>query len=293
MIFFMQLLFAGIAMGSIYALIGHGFNVTFRTLKVLNFGHGAFMMISVMLALALYKAGVPLFMAMLLAIVANIFFGVLLERIAVRPLLKTPGSHGWLVSTLGAGIILQALSTKIWGARAMAFPSYIFSMSDHITIRGVNFSLQYMMIIASALIIMFVLEFLVEKTIWGRSMKATAYDSEFAELVGVNTRNIAIISFGLSALFAAIAGFLVAPITGIDPAFGMQLMLKGFVVIIIGGIGSPYGALFGGILVGILEMFVNGYISSQMGNSVIYMLLILVLIIRPTGIFGKVEATKV
>lgn len=293
MTFLIQLLFAGIAIGSIYALVGHAFNVTYRTLKILNFGHGPFMMISVMIALALYRIGLPLYLSMLIAAASIILCGIVVERIAVRPLLKTPGSHGWLVSTLGAGIILQALATKIWGAQAMGFPSYLFSMTDNIDILGVHFSLQYLMIIVCAAIVMFLLEFLIEKTIWGRSMKATAYDAEFAQLIGVNTKAVAIVSFALSVLFASVAGFLVAPVTGIDPAFGMELMLKGFVVIIIGGIGSPYGAFFGGLSVGIFEMLANGYISSQIGNSLVYTLLIVALIVRPTGIFGKAEVVKV
>lgn len=291
--FFLNLLFSGIAIGSIYALIAHGFNITFRTMKMINFGHGSFMMITVFIALAFYNAGLPLFVAMLTAIIVNMIFGILLERIAVRPLLKISGSHGWLVSTLGAGIILQAVATMIWGSQAYAFPEIIFQTSDVIQFASARISLQYVLIIVAAVMIMILLEMLMERTLWGRAMKATAYDTEYAQLVGINTKVVAMVSFAISALLASIAGLLVAPITGIDPAFGLALMLKGFVAVVIGGMGSSKGALVGGMSVGLLEMLVNGYISSQMGNTVVFIFLIIALVLKPTGIFGKAEVVKV
>jgi branched-chain amino acid transport system permease protein len=291
--FFLNLLFSGIAIGSIYALIAHGFNVTFRTMKMVNFGYGSFMMISVFIALTLFNSGLNLFVAMFLAVIVNMIFGVTLERLAVRPLLKIPGSHGWLVSTLGAGIILQALATMIWGSQAYSFPTLLFKTSDVVEFFTVRISLQQLLIIGTAIIVMMVLDFIMEKTLWGRSMKATAYDNEYAQLVGINTKLVTAVSFAISALLASIAGLLVAPITGISPAFGLALMLKGFVAVIIGGMGSSKGALIGGMAVGILEMMVNGYISSQLGTTVVFAFLIVALIIRPTGIFGKVEVVKV
>ena len=150
--FFLELVFTGLCVGSIYSLIAHGFNITFWTTKVVNFGHGPFIMFSSMVILVFVIKGLPLFLSIIIGLIIISMIGFLLERILVRPLLKNPSSMGWIVSTLGMGLFLQALATKLWGAQALAFPSIIFEPTD-LTIFGVNLSLQYLLVLVMALVI--------------------------------------------------------------------------------------------------------------------------------------------
>lgn len=290
--FFLQLLFAGIAQGAIYALIAYGFNVTYWTLKVVNFAHGSCLMISVMLSLTVYRMGMPIALAMLCGIAATGAMVGVLERIAVRPVLDRASGMGWVVSTLGAGIVLQAVATLIWGTQAMAYPSFLFEPTDYMTLFGVQLSLQLVLVVAVALLVMVALEAMVRLTIWGKVLRATAFDPDSARLRGIPVQRVVTLSFVVSGALAGLAGVLIAPISGIDPGFGLNLMIKGFVAAVIGGLGSSLGAMLGGLAVGVIELFVGGYISTAWRNGVVFMLLLLVLMVHPRGILGHKVAVK-
>ena len=291
--FFLQLLFAGISQGAIYALIAYGFNVTYWTLKVVNFAHGSCLMISVMLSLAAYKTGLPILVAMLCGIGITALMVGVLERIAVRPVLQRANGMGWVVSTLGAGIVLQALATLIWGTQAMAFPSFLFESTDYLTLLGIQVSLQLVLVCVAALLVMLVLEALVRRTIWGKVLRAAAFDPESARLRGIPVQRVVTVSFVVSGALAGLAGVLIAPISGIDPGFGLNLMIKGFVAAVVGGLGSSLGALLGGLAVGVIELFVGGYISTAWRNGVVFLLLLLVLMAHPQGLLGRKASVKV
>ncbi len=291
--FFLQLLFAGISQGAVYALIAYGFNVTYWTLKVVNFAHGSCLMISVMLSLAAYRLGLPIVVAMLCGILATGVMVGVLERIAVRPVLNRASGMGWVVSTLGAGIVLQALATLIWGTQAMAFPPFLFESTDYVTLLGVQLSLQLVLICVAALLVMLGLETLVRRTIWGKVLRAAAFDQESARLRGIPVQRVVTASFIVSGALAGLAGVLIAPISGIDPGFGLNLMIKGFVAAVVGGLGSSLGAMVGGLAVGVIELFVGGYISTAWRNGVVFVLLLLVLMIHPQGLLGHKPAVKV
>ena len=291
--FFLQLLFAGISQGAVYALIAYGFNVTYWTLKVVNFAHGSCLMISVMLSLAAYRLGLPIVVAMLCGILATGVMVGILERIAVRPVLNRASGMGWVVSTLGAGIVLQALATLIWGTQAMAFPPFLFESTDYVTLLGVQLSLQLVLICVAALLVMLGLETLVRRTIWGKVLRAAAFDQESARLRGIPVQRVVTASFIVSGVLAGLAGVLIAPISGIDPGFGLNLMIKGFVAAVVGGLGSSLGAMLGGLAVGVIELFVGGYISTAWRNGVVFVLLLLVLMIHPQGLLGHKPAVKV
>lgn len=291
--FFLQLLFAGISQGAVYALIAYGFNVTYWTLKVVNFAHGSCLMISVMLSLAAYRLGLPIVVAMLCGILATGVMVGILERIAVRPVLNRASGMGWVVSTLGAGIVLQALATLIWGTQAMAFPPFLFESTDYVTLLGVQLSLQLVLICVAALLVMLGLETLVRRTIWGKVLRAAAFDQESARLRGIPVQRVVTASFIVSGALAGLAGVLIAPISGIDPGFGLNLMIKGFVAAVVGGLGSSLGAMVGGLAVGVIELFVGGYISTAWRNGVVFVLLLLVLMLHPQGLLGHKPAVKV
>lgn len=292
--FFLELVFTGLCVGAVYTLIAYGFNITFWTTKVVNFGHGPFIMFCAMIVLFFYMSGLPISISIILGFVIIVILGLILERISVRPLLKNPSSMGWVVSTLGAGLFLQALATKLWGAQAMAFPSIIFETTDYIKLFGINLSLQYLMVLVVALFIMLIMELLINKTIWGKAMKAVSYDPNLARVFGIKSKRVIVISFMISALLAGLAGILIAPIHGtVSPEFGMNIMVLGFVAAVLGGIGSSKGALVGGLTLGVIEKFVGGYISSSAEQGVAFAILILILAIKPEGFFGKKEVQKV
>jgi branched-chain amino acid transport system permease protein len=207
--------------------------------------------------------------------------------------LRARAGMGWVVSTLGAGIVLQAIATETWGTQTKAFPAIVFESTDYVRVAGVQLSAQLLLAFAAALAVMALFEVGIRFTLLGKAMRATAVDAECARAMGINTRWMISLAFMLSGLLAGLAGILIAPFTGIDPAFGLELMIKGFVAAVVGGLGSSSGALLGGIFVGLLELLVGGYISSAARNGVVFSVLILVLAVRPQGLVGKPVVAKV
>jgi branched-chain amino acid transport system permease protein len=291
--FFLQLLLQGLALGAVYALVGQGLNVTFWTLRVVNFAHGAFLMIAVFLALSAWSSGIPLGVAILLAVVAVALMGALLERVAVRPVIKHASGLGWIVATLGAAIVIEAIADHIYGPQVRSFPGIIFGASDYADIFGVRMSLQLLLVAGVALVVLALFELIVRRTSWGMVLQATSFDSESARLRGIRVEAVVTTSFVISAALAALAGILIAPVTGISPAFGFALLLNGFAAVVVGGVGSSVGTLFGGLTVGVAELMVGGYISTAAQSAVAFTVLILILMVRPSGLFGKREALKV
>lgn len=293
MSFFLQLLLQGLALGAVYALVGQGLNVTFWTLRVVNFAHGAFLMIAVFLALSAWQAGIPLGAAILIAVAAVAVMGVVLERVAVRPVIKHAGGLGWIVATLGAAIVIEAIADHIYGPQVRSFPGIIFEASDYVTVFGVRMSLQLLLVAGVALVVLALFELVVRRTSWGMILQATSHDSESARLRGIRVEAVVTTSFLVSAALAALAGILIAPVTGISPAFGFTLLLNGFAAVVVGGVGSSVGTLVGGLTVGVAELMVGGYISTAAQSAVAFTVLILILMVRPSGLFGKREALKV
>ena len=291
--FFLELVTAGISLGAVYALVAQGYNITFWAVRVVNFGHGSFLMIAVMVALAVDNAGFPLWAAILAGLAVSAAMGYVLELVAVRPLMRARMGMGWVVSTLGAGIVLQAIATDIWGTNTRAFPAIIFESTDYVRLLGVQLSAQLLLAFAAALLVMVLFEVGIRATLLGKAMRATAADPDCARTMGINIRRMISLAFVLSGLLAGLAGILIAPLTGIDPAFGLELMIKGFVAAVVGGLGSSGGAMVGGIFVGLLELLVGGYVSSAARNGVVFSILILVLAVRPQGLLGKQPEIKV
>lgn len=291
--FFLQLLLQGMALGTIYALVGQGLNVTFWTLRVINFAHGAFLMIAVFVALSTWQAGVPLALALLVGVAVVAALGALLERVAVRPVLKHAGGMGWIVATLGAALVMEAIADQIYGPQVRSFPGIIYQPSDYVVVAGVRMSLQLVLVAGVALLVLGLFELLVRRTSWGMVLQATSYDSDSAQLRGIRVKAVITMSFVISASLAGLAGILIAPITGISPAFGFALLLNGFAAAVVGGMGSSLGTLVGGITVGVAELLVGGYISTSAQSAVAFLVLILILMVRPTGLFGIREVVKV
>lgn len=291
--FLLSLLIAGASVGSVYALVAVGLNFTFWTTRTLNFGQGAVMMVCAIATAMLASRGMGLWTSALVAVGIVAAVGVMVERLAVRPALKAAGSLGWVISTLGFGILLQGIAAKLFGSQALPFPELLFRASDVVSIGGQPLSLQYAAIFVVSVTIIGVLELLMRRTVMGSAVRAVAQDAELGEVQGLPVKWIVSGSFVASSVLAGVAGILVAQIGGtIDPAFGFELVLFGFVAAVVGGMGSSAGALMGGIGVGILSKLVGGYISTAAEHGIAFAVLVLMLAMRPQGLFGRPEVMK-
>ena len=291
--FFLSLVIAGASVGAVYALIAVGLNFTFWTTKTLNFGQSALMMICAMTTAVLASRGWALWVASMLAVAIVAAVGILVERLAVRPALKTAGSLGWVISTLGFGILLQGIMAKLFGSQPLPFPELLFKVSDIANIGGQPVSMQFAAIFVVSVTTIVLLEVLMRYTVLGTAVRAIAQDPELGAVQGLPVHWIVSGSFVASSVVAGIAGLLVSQIGGtIEPAFGFELVLMGFVAAVIGGMGNSMGALIGGIGVGILGKLVGGYISSAAEHGIAFAVLVVMLALRPQGIFGTAEVSK-
>ena len=291
--FFLSLVIAGASVGSVYALVAVSLNLTFWTTKTLHFGQGAVMMLSAMSTALLVRHGFSEIVSIVLALALVGLMGVVVERIAVRPALKTTGSMGWVIATLGFGIVLQGMTARFFGSQAVAFPEVLFKVQDVAVIGGQSVSMQYLAVFCISVLLIVVLETLTRCTVLGTAIQGIAQDIELAVVQGLPVNLIVSGSFVLSGILAGIGGILVAQISGtVDPAFGFELVLSGFVAAVLGGMGSSAGALLGGIILGITSKLVGGYISTAAEHGIAFALLVLMLAIRPQGFFGRVEVSK-
>ena len=292
--FTLQLIFAGICVGSAYALIAMGLSLTFWTTRTLNFGQGSLLMVGAVATIALIGTGVPAIAAVVLAIAFTGARMVVAEQVAIRPLLKSTGSMGWVVSTLGFGLFLQGFVAKFYGSQAIAFPSLLFSSLDFVNVFGIQVSAQYLAVLGLSVALTVAMEIFLRRSAWGRAVRAVSHDADAAALAGIPVRRVVILSFVASGVLAGVAGIMVAQITGtVDPQFGFNLMVLGFVAAVFGGMGSIVGAMAGGIALGVAEKLAGGFISTAFGDATAFAILMLVLAIRPQGLFGRREVTKV
>lgn len=291
---FLTLLLAGVSVGSVYGLIAIGLNLTFWTTRTMNFGQGSVMMLCAIITATLVGIGWAHALAALAALAVIVVLMVFTEMYTVRPALKVEGSMGWAVSTLGVGIVLQGVAALWFGSQAVAFPDMIFSAVDDVVIFGVHVSLQYIAVLVLALLLVVVFELLVRGTAWGRAMRAVSMDADLAAVAGIPVRAIVLGSYIASGVLAGISGILVAQIGGtVDPAFGFELVIFGFVAAVLGGMGSTHGALIGGIVAGVMQQMVGGYISTAAQHGMAFALLVVILVVRPQGLFGEREIVKV
>ncbi|MGJ7582745.1 branched-chain amino acid ABC transporter permease [Variovorax sp. RHLX14] len=291
--FFLSLVIAGASVGAVYALIAVGLNFTFWTTRTLNFGQAAMMMICAMFTAVLSARGWASWAASMVAVVIVAAIGILVERLAVRPALKTAGSLGWVISTLGFGILLQGIMAMVYGSQPLPFPELLFKTGDIASIGGHPVSMQYAAIFVVSVATIVLLEALMRHTVLGTAVRAIAQDPELGAVQGLPVHWIVSGSFVASSVMAGVAGLLVSQIGGtIEPAFGFELVLMGFVAAVIGGMGHSMGALIGGIGIGILGKLVGGYVSSAAEHGIAFAVLVLMLALRPQGIFGTTEVSK-
>ena len=287
---FLQFLYSGVTVGATYALVGLGFSIIYNASRVINFAQGEFVMIGGMMTVFLLGIGLPMPLAVVLAVIVTIGVGLALEKFAVEPA-RDASIVTLIIITIGASIFLRGAAQVIWGRNFHSMPP--FSGDDPILIGGAAILPQGLWVLGSTIVIILGLRWFFNHTRTGKAMLATAYNPLVARLVGVNTRFILLLSFGLAAMLGSVAGILVAPMSLTYPGVGVMLGLKGFCAAILGGIGSPMGAIAGGLIVGLSEAMTAGYISSAYKDAVAFIIILLVLFFIPSGLFGTRETERV
>ena len=292
---FISYLVNGLSLGSVYALIALGYTMVYGIAKMLNFAHGDVIMIGAYVALITMKqAGLPTWVAILISIIACTVLGVLMERVAYKPLRNAASSLAVLITAIGVSYLLQNLALLIFGADAKSFVPVINVPSlelfgGQLTIKGVT-----IVTILACIVIMVGLQLFVKKTKPGRAMQAVSEDRDAAQLMGVNVNATISLTFAIGSGLAAIAGLLLcSAYPTLTPYTGAMPGIKAFVAAVFGGIGSIPGAMVGGILLGVIEIFSKAYISSQVADAIVFAVLIIVLLVKPSGLFGKNIQEKV
>ena len=292
----LQLVVSGIALGMIYAVIAFGYQLTFATSGTLNFGQGEALMLGALVGLSLVGTihGGPYigyWLMIPIVVVFGALQGMFVEWIAVRPALRIKSEFGWIMSTIALAIIFKNVAENIWGKDVLPFPSPL--SSEPFTVLGANVQPMQVAVVLGALAIMLAVEIFNRKSIYGKAVVATANDRDAAGLMGLNTRMVITFSYALSSATAAFAGALIAPLTLTSATMGASLGLKAFAVAIIGGLTSGMGAIVGGIILGIAETATGFYLSTGYKEVPGLVLLLLVLAVKPSGLFGKAAIKKV
>ena len=285
---FIQNLGNGITLGSVFALIALGYSMVYGVLFFVNFAHADVMMFGAYFSLILLGSNLPLPIAILCSVTMCAIMGVLIEFLAYRAL-RGSTRLAAMTSAMGVSIILQVLAQLIWGSGTKSIRSHLdFSVTQLNLPGGITISNLQIITLAVAIVMMLGLTLYLRRTRSGKALRSTALDNEAARLMGINTNHVISMTFAIGSGLAAIGGFLVAAqYDAIYPTMSQSVGNKAFAAAILGGIGNIPGAMVGGILIGIAESLGATYISSQYRDAVAFIVLILVLLIKPTGIMAK------
>ncbi|MFM9436600.1 branched-chain amino acid transport system permease protein [Janthinobacterium sp. CG_23.3] len=287
---FLQFLYSGMTVGSAYALAALGFTIIYNTSGVINFAQGEFIMLGGMLAALLSAGGVPLPLAIIVAVAVTGLVGLVMEKAVIEPA-QNAQVVSLIIITIGASLVVRGL-VQIWlGKGTHTLPA--FSGDTPILFLGASLLPQSLWVLGVTLLIVGVLAWFFGRTMLGKAMLATSHNKTAAQLVGIDTRRVLLFSFGLAALLGAIGGVLVAPITYTSYDAGIMLGLKGFVAAVLGGLGGGVGAIAGGLILGIAEAMTAGYISSAYKDAVPFVLILLILFFLPRGLFGAQISERV
>ena len=292
---FISYLINGLSLGSVYAIIALGYTMVYGIAKMLNFAHGDVIMIGAYIALlTMSQAGMSPVIAVVAAVIVCTVLGVLIERIAYKPLRNASSSLAVLITAIGVSYLLQNIALLVFGANTQTFPSVITWSGISLAGGQLNISGVTIVTIAACLIIMAVLMTFVQKTKPGQAMRAVSEDKGAAQLMGINVNGTIALTFAIGSALAAIAGVLLcSAYPSLTPYTGAMPGIKAFVAAVFGGIGSILGAFIGGLLLGIIEILGRAYISSQMADALVFAVLIVVLLVKPTGLLGKKIQEKV
>jgi len=286
-----QALISGLSVGSIYALIAQGYYITYITTGALNFGQGEFLMIGALFGLTCYVVlGLPYALAILGAVLVTGLMGIVLERIAIRPVMRHALSLSWVLSTVAVSIILKNAAVDLWGPEQIKFPSAFGEGVVQIGPAGIF--PQELFIIAVALGTVFAIQIFLRRSLLGKALMAVAFNRNAAAVMGINVPRMVVLAFVLSSALAGLGGILIAPITFAWAYMGTVPGIKAFAAAIFGGLENPIGILIGGLIIGVLEQLF-GIINSNLKEGITFLFILLALAIRPTGLMGRQEIVKV
>jgi len=287
----LQYLVSGLTVGSTYGLTALGFTIIFNTTGVINFAQGEFVMLGGMLSVFFLKAlGLALVPAIALAVVVTVAVGALFERFTIRPV-KNASVIQLVIITIGVSILIRGLAMLAWGKDTFVLPH--FSGMTPIMIGGAAMMPQTLWVLAITLAMLAGLKLFFSASIYGKGMLACSYDVKAAYLVGIDVKRMVLLSFMISALVGAVGGAILAPLTLTSYDVGILLGLKGFAACITGGLGNPFGAAAGGLILGVLESFGAGFISSAYKDAFTFVILLLLLFVKPSGLFGRASSDRV
>lgn len=290
---FLSYFISGLSLGSVYAIIALGYTMVYGIAKMLNFAHGDVIMVgSYIVFYAVSQFGLPNWLSIILAVVGCTALGLIIERFAYRPL-RGAAPLAVLITAIGVSYLLQNLALLSFGAAPKVFTSVVkipaLNLGGDLTVTG-----ETIVTIAACIVIMIVLSLFINKTKPGRAMLAVSEDRGAAQLMGVNINGTIALTFAIGSGLAAIAGVLLcSAYPTLSPYTGAMPGIKAFVAAVFGGIGSIPGAMVGGILLGVIESLGRAYISSEMADAIVFLVLVIVLVVKPTGIFGKKLNEKV
>jgi len=286
-----QVILGGLAIGGVYCLIAYGFVICWRVANVLNLGQASSGVFGAFICLWLDRFGVPLYVSFVCGVAVAGILGLLTERVIINPLRRSK-IIGWMIAGLGVEIILRRCMSYWWGSDWIKFPS-LLGGERTITIAGAATSNDRLLLIIAAFLIVYILELISEHTIWGKAMRATAHDEAAAALMGIDTTRVVMAVFALSSALCGISIILQGPFTNLSSGMGFELVVKGFVVAIIGGLDSSRGVIVSAIFIGLLEATGALIVPAGYRDVFTFSALILVLILRPQGMFGIPELREV
>lgn len=286
-----QYLITGLTVGSIYAMVAIGFNIIYNVTEIINLAQGEFVVLGGLTMVSLHvAAGLPLLLAFPLTIIIVTLVGMLLDRLAIRPI-RQPSVLKLIIATIAGSIIIKGIAMLIWGKDPFDLPA--FTGRTPIQFFGAVIQPQYFWVIGFLIVTVILLTFFFEKTIIGKAMSACADNPDAASLVGINVKRMILLSFSLSAAIGAVAGITVTPISLMEYDRGAMLAIKGFGAVVLGGLGSFPGAILGGLIIGSIESLGAGLISSGYKDAFALIVLLGVLFFRPSGLLGSVEISKI
>lgn len=292
---FISYLINGVSLGSVYAIIALGYTMVYGIAKMLNFAHGDVIMIGgYTVLIATSSMGMPPIAAVLLAVAVCTVLGIVIERVAYKPLRNASSNLAVLITAIGVSYLLQNIALLLFGANTKSFTSVVTVPTLKLADGQLIISGETIVTIITCIIIMIALSLFIKKTKAGQAMRAVSEDKGAALLMGINVNGTIALTFAIGSGLAAIAGVLLcSAYPSLTPYTGAMPGIKAFVAAVFGGIGSIPGAMIGGILLGIIEILGKAYISSQLADAIVFSVLIIVLLVKPTGILGKNIQEKV
>ncbi len=296
MLTFLNHCISGISLGSVYAIIALGYTMVYGIAKMLNFAHGDVIMVGAYICFfAVASYGLHPILGVLLAMLVCTILGMVIERLAYKPLRQAP-SLAVLITAIGMSYFLQNGAQLLWSSSKKMFPSFVSSSFNGLSLFDgqVVISSVTLVTIAACIVIMIALNLFTGKTKMGKAMRACSEDKAAAQLMGINVNTTISITFAIGSALAAIAGVLLCSAYPIlEPTTGSMPGIKAFTAAVFGGIGSIPGALLGGVLLGVIEIMAKAYISTQLSDAIVFAVLIIVLLVKPTGLLGKKIREKV